>query len=67
VADPAAVAAFHRDAGAVDKTSRVYAGKLHELLREDGRGQIFEDVFAWMRARARPDSVAAPTATPAEK
>ena len=57
VADPAAVAQFHRGAGAADKTLRVYPGKLHELLRETGRDVILEDILGWIveRARARSD------------
>jgi alpha-beta hydrolase superfamily lysophospholipase len=52
VADPRAAAEFCRRAGSDDVTLRVYPDRLHELLREAGREQIFAHVLEWLRERA---------------
>jgi alpha-beta hydrolase superfamily lysophospholipase len=52
VADPAAMERFVEAAGSKDKVVVRYPGKLHELLRETGREQIFQTILEWMRARA---------------
>lgn len=51
IADPAAAERFVQNAGSVDKTYRLHPGLLHELLRESGREQIFQDILAWITSR----------------
>jgi alpha-beta hydrolase superfamily lysophospholipase len=52
IADPAAGEEFFRRAGSMDKTLKIYPEYRHELLRELGREQIYEEIHQWMRARA---------------
>ncbi len=43
-----AAAQLARDAGSVDVTCKVYENMRHEILNEDGRAGVFEDVAAWL-------------------
>jgi alpha-beta hydrolase superfamily lysophospholipase len=43
---------FFERAGAGDKTYRSYEGAFHNLLAETNREQIYDDMAAWMNARA---------------
>lgn len=48
IAEPAAAQRFVQLAGSSDKQFRLYPGLLHELLRESGREQIFQDILTWV-------------------
>lgn len=41
---------LHAHAGSPDKTLRIYPGLFHEIHNEPERGQVFEDVTAWLDA-----------------
>ena len=43
-----AAAQLARDAGSVDVTCKVYENMRHEILNEDGRAGVFEDIAAWL-------------------
>jgi alpha-beta hydrolase superfamily lysophospholipase len=43
-----AAAQLARDAGSMDVTCKVYENMRHEILNEDGRAGVFEDVAAWL-------------------
>jgi len=49
---PAATVQFYESAGSAEKCLRRYPGMVHELLREKGREQVFEDILVWLRQRA---------------
>jgi len=51
VAAPAVAQEFFDRAGSADKTCLHYPGFLHEILREAGREQAFQDILQWMRER----------------
>lgn len=52
ISDPAVVREFFQRVNSADKTLQVYPGFLHELLREQGREEIFGLILAWMLERA---------------
>jgi alpha-beta hydrolase superfamily lysophospholipase len=64
VSDPSASLQFAEMAGTGDCTVRRYPEMLHELFREQGREQVYEDVLEWMRERSHlgPMNVTAPDA-----
>ena len=43
-----AAAQLARDAGSVDVTCKIYENMRHEILNEDGRAGVFEDIAAWL-------------------
>jgi alpha-beta hydrolase superfamily lysophospholipase len=49
---PAGSREFFERAGAGDKTYRSYEGAYHNLLAETNREEIYDDMAAWMNARA---------------
>lgn len=49
--DPLGARILHGLAGSQDKTLKVYDGLYHELYNEPERGQVLEDVGAWLAAR----------------
>lgn len=51
IADPSAAERFVHTAGSVDKAFRLYPELLHELLRESGREQIFQDTLSWITSQ----------------
>ncbi|HSV14534.1 MAG TPA: lysophospholipase [Tepidisphaeraceae bacterium] len=57
IANPTAAVAFYEHCGSSDRTLKVYEGFRHELLRELGREQVFEDVLDFVRARANTSAV----------
>jgi alpha-beta hydrolase superfamily lysophospholipase len=52
VSDVAAIEHFLSRAASTDKSAIRYPEMLHEVLRERGRQEAFEDVLRWMRERA---------------
>jgi lysophospholipase len=52
IANPAASIAFFEQCGSADKTMKMYDDHRHELLRELGREQIFDEIEKWIRERA---------------
>ena len=52
VTSPAGSREFFECAGAGDKTYRSYEGAYHNLLAETNREEIYDDMAAWMNARA---------------
>jgi len=51
VSDPRATHEFYERAGSEDKTFRIYPDRLHELLRDAGREEVFTQILEWMRDR----------------
>ena len=49
VADLGAQQHFFEAAASTRKTLRIYPGMLHEILRETGREQAFDDIYDWLR------------------
>ena len=41
-----------REAGVVDVTLRLYPGLRHEILNEDGREQVYLDIYEWLGTKA---------------
>jgi alpha-beta hydrolase superfamily lysophospholipase len=52
VSDPATSVQFAESVSSEDRTVKRYPEMLHELFREQGREQVYEDVLEWMRERA---------------
>lgn len=48
---PAGSRQFHAEAGAADKTLKMYEGHAHDLLNDLGRERVLGDIAAWIRAR----------------
>jgi acylglycerol lipase len=42
---------FHELAGSEDKTIRLYEGHFHDLLRDEDKEQVMQDIAAWLSAR----------------
>ncbi len=42
---------FHRTAGSLDKTLRLYEGHYHDLLNDLGKEDVIADVIRWIDAR----------------
>ena len=42
---------FYRDAGSSDKTLKLYEGSYHDPLNDLDRGQVLDDIVAWIQAR----------------
>ena len=40
----------YRDAGLTDVTVRLYEGARHEIFNETNRGEVTDDVIAWLDA-----------------
>jgi alpha-beta hydrolase superfamily lysophospholipase len=51
IALPAASVQFYESARSPVKRLRRFPGMLHELLREKGREQVFEEIVGWVRSR----------------
>jgi acylglycerol lipase len=51
IADPGVAARFVERAGSADKSFHPYPAHLHELLREVGREEIYQDILGWLQAR----------------
>jgi alpha-beta hydrolase superfamily lysophospholipase len=49
---PAGSRRFFEAAGAADKTYRSYEGAFHNLLVETNREEVYDDIAAWINARA---------------
>lgn len=49
--DPAATREFFDQAGSPDKTFKLYPGLYHEIMNETARGQVMDDIVAWLKAR----------------
>jgi acylglycerol lipase len=50
VTHPAGSRQFHENAGAADKTLKLYDGHVHDLLSDYGREQVMADITAWLDA-----------------
>jgi len=48
---PAGSEFFHRTAGSLDKTLRLYEGHYHDLLNDLGKEDVIADVIRWIDAR----------------
>ncbi len=46
---------FHAQAGAADKTLKLYAGHYHDLLNDIGREEVLADILGWIEARLPAD------------
>lgn len=46
-------AEFLRERGYTDVETKLYEGKRHELLQEDNREQVFEEVFRWIEGKRK--------------
>jgi len=44
---------FYKELGMKNVSNRVYPGKRHELLNEDIRNEVMQDVFEWIRKEIR--------------
>jgi len=53
VADSNAAIEFYERAGSSDKQMKLYENKKHEILRDNGREEVFGDILNWMRTRVR--------------
>ncbi|HEY2584708.1 MAG TPA: alpha/beta hydrolase [Tepidisphaeraceae bacterium] len=51
IAEPAAAERFVQRVGSAEKAFRILPGLLHELLRERGREQIFQEILTWVTSR----------------
>jgi lysophospholipase len=52
VSDPRAAHEFYERSSSEDKTFRLYPDRLHEVLRDTGREELFQAIHDWMRERA---------------
>lgn len=41
----------YREAGIKDVTLKLYEGDRHEILNEQDRQQVYEDIWKWMEER----------------
>ena len=41
-----------REAGVVDVTLRLYPGMRHEILNENGKEQVYQDIYEWLGTKA---------------
>lgn len=53
VTDPAGSRRLHAQAGAADKTLKLYDGLYHDLFHEPEKDQVTADVIEWLDARRR--------------
>ena len=44
---------FYKELGMKNVSNRVYPGKRHELLNEDIRDEVMQDIFEWIRKEIR--------------
>ncbi len=51
VTRPSGSVEFHEQAGAPDKTLKLYDGHSHDLFNDIGRERVLADILAWMQAR----------------
>lgn len=50
-AKPAGSERFFKEAGSIDKSLKVYEGRLHDPLNDLGREDVLADIIAWIGAR----------------
>jgi alpha-beta hydrolase superfamily lysophospholipase len=51
VADPSGSQHFYDEAGATDRTLRLYEGYVHDLLHDDGKELVMADISRWIGNR----------------
>jgi acylglycerol lipase len=50
IVNPGGARMLYEKAGSKDKTIRIYEGLYHETFNEPERGQVLDDVGAWLAA-----------------
>ncbi len=55
-------------AGSADKELRTFEGYYHDLIREQGKEQVYEEIFGWLlqRTTLTNNNIKAPESLPAE-